>query len=350
MKLGILALLLFSFVAYAADSEPHQKTKLCGYDEANCMQVTSGKGGHVNLRDATGVELGTPTNPLHVTSYTEVSDFVARKSSVIASNAISFSTYTMTEDIGLTSFTFGGRGPGQGSVWRVDTTATQQIPGGAFNSSANVALWTFTGLAALTAPSPDYSTDQAHEGTGSLRWIFTQSDNNHYPAMTYTYSPAIDGSAWRYISAWFYNTVSAGGGYTRTISVILTDMNGATRTYSVAGSSTAAPFNASGWINILGELEAPTSETGTFDIYDIVSVTLKMADSGNKAGTVYWDDVEFAYQLTIIERIYIEANRTTQLLLNPSEVFAPGEIIGIRYKNNDTVSREFTVTARGISR
>lgn len=278
--------------------------------------------------------------------------FVARSNKVLAAGASTFTTYTMVADIALIDFHFGGRGIGQASVLRIVPATTEQVPGGGFNSSGDVALWTNTSTTTLTAPSPDYSTVQAYEGTGSLRQIFTQSAGNTLPQMDYTWGNVTpkDCSQWRYISAQFYNPVAAGGSQSRTISIILTDVNGNSRTYSVTGTTVAAPFATAQWINILGEIEVPTSESGTFDVYNVASLRLQLKDGGNKSGTLYWDDVKFIGAQTLIERIYIDANRTFQLILNPVELFSTGEVLGLLYKNNDVASKEYTATAKGVLR
>lgn len=276
--------------------------------------------------------------------------FVARSNKVLAAGASLLNTYLMTDDIAIVDFHFGGRGPGQASLLRINAATTEQVPGGGFNSPADVAMWTNAGIGSSSALVWAYNTVQFTEGTGSAAVTFTQSDNNNYPAIKYTWSSPKDVSQWRYIIAQARVTVAAGGSQTRTISAILTDINGATRTYSLAGTTTTPPFSTEQWHTITGEIETPTSSTGTFDPYNVSSILLKLEDGGNKAGTIYWDNVRFATEQLLIERIYIEANRTFQLILNPVELFDTGETLGLLYKNNDTVSREFTVTAKGVER
>lgn len=305
----------------------------------------------VTFKDALDADFGTITNPIYISAKADTLDpfaaFVARSNKVLAANTTSFDTFTMVNDIALIDFHFGGRGPGQASVYKYVAATTEQVPGGGFNSSADVALWTNAGAGSSAGLTWSYTTAQSVQGTGSATVTFTQSDTNNFPALRYTYATPKDLSGWQFISGWGRVTVAAGGAQTRAIQIILTDVNAATRTYQITGTTNTPPFNTEQWLNILKAIDAPDASTGTFDVYNVSTVTLKLLDGGNKAGTIYWDDIEFIGQKTLIERIYVDSNRTFQLILNPAELFSIGEVLALEYRNNDTVSREFTVTAKG---
>lgn len=276
--------------------------------------------------------------------------FIARANSVVAAGATVLKTYTMVNDIALIDFHFGGRGIGQASLLRYNESAIELAPGGGFNSEADVALWTNAGLGDSSALVWSYATDQFFAGTGSAKTTFTKSDAADRVGFKYTYSTPKDVSAWRYISSNVRVTVAAGGNTARTVSMILTDVGGATRTWQIAGSTTTAPFNTEQWHTILGEIENPTASTGTFDPYNVASIELRLQDGADRAGSIWWDNVRFLTSQTLIERIYTKAEETFQLILNPVELFNTGEIIGLQYKNNDATSKEFTVTAKGVLR
>lgn len=345
-------------MADITDLQAAQTVKVVGSDasgvEQTPVQSTTGGAAHVNLRDNSGGEFGTQENPFFINGQSEILSplpgFIARSNRVLAAGAAQSDTYTMVDDIALIDFHFGGRGIGQALISRVDTTVTELVPGGGFNSPSDVALWTNAGNGSSSGLTWTYTTAQAQEGTGSATVTFTQSDNNNFPAIKYTWSTPKDFSAWHEIQAYARVTVAAGGNQTRSIQIILTDVNAATRTYAVTGSTTTPPFNTEQWLQILGIIENPTSETGTFDPFNVSSITLRLLDGGNKAGTIYWDNVKLLHSKTIIERIYISANSTFQLNLNPVELFDTGDVLGIEFKNNDITAKEFTVTTKGVLR
>lgn len=269
---------------------------------------------------------------------------------VLASAAVYALTTNISQDTAIKEASFGGRGYGEGMFGRYVAATKTYAPGGNFESAPDVALWTNTGLGDGLTNVLTYSTAQAYAGTGSLKLgPQTRSDSNHYPEISYTYSTPISLDSWRYISARFYNDVPAGGAVTRTISIRLTDVNGIIRIYSVAGLTNAAPFNAAGWIQILGEVRIPTSQIGSdFDINNISKISLRMQDSGNKAYTaIYWDAVEFVGALTILQKIYTNGN-TIQLRFDPVHLFTAGEVMYLALRNNDTASKEFQITVAGV--
>jgi hypothetical protein len=274
--------------------------------------------------------------------------FTAISNKVLTAGVSILDSYTMTSKIAITDFRFGGRGIGQASLFRVNNSAIEFVPGGGFNSSSDVSMWTNAGNGSSSNLTWTYSTAQFIEGTGSASLTFTQSDNNNFPAIRYTWSSPKNVNEWEEISAHVRVTVAGGGAQSRRVQIILTDVNNATRIYEITGTANTAPFNTEQWLQILGVIDSPNSETGTFDPYNVSSITLKLLDGGNKSGTIYWDNVRFLKSKQLIDRIYISANQTTQLTINPVEIFETGEVLGIQYKNNDTTAREFTVIAKGV--
>lgn len=345
-------------MADLSDIQAAGTNKIVGSDssgvEQTPVQSTSAGGLHVNLRDQAGAQFGTQANPFYINGQSEILSplpgFVARSNSVLAAGVTKINTHTMVDNIALVDFHFGGRATGQASLFRCVESASQLAPNGGFNSSGDVSAWANAGLGSSAGLTWAYTTAQKTEGTGSATVTFTQSDNNNSPAIRYTYPTPIDLTNWRFISADVRVTVAAGGNQTRSVQIILTDVGGNTRIYSITGTTTTAPFNVEQWQTILGEIENPTSQTGNFDIYNVSSITLRLLDGGNKAGTIYWDNVKFVTSQTLIERIYIDANSTFQLNLNPVELFNIGDTICIHYKNTSAASAEYTVTAKGVIR
>lgn len=267
---------------------------------------------------------------------------------VVASNSAYTTTSNVTANTAFKEFIFGGRGPGEGMFGRYVAATTQLGPFGGFNSSGDVSNWPSTSLFALLNSTPLYSTTQAFEGTGSVRVDFDKSDQNNYPEITYTYSSPVSLDVWRYVRVQFYNSVPAGGAVTRTISIVLTDNVGNKRFYSVSGSTGVAPFNAAGWIQILGEIRIPSSQTGaTFDVNNISAISLRLVDSGNKAGVVYWDALYFVGAIDIIQKIYTNGN-TIPINFDPIKLFSAGEVVYLAIRNNDTVSREYQISVSGV--
>lgn len=312
------------------------------------VRITSQRAVHTNLRDTSGVAFGTATNPIYVNTQSQLTAFRISADKVVATNTSYFESFTMTNNIGLTDFHFGGRGIGQASISRYVDATTSQVPSGGFNSNGDVATWTNTGNGSSAGIAWVYATDQSTEGTGSAKHTFTQSDNNNYPAISYTWSSPQDFSLWRNILARVRVTVAAGGQQSRTVSIILTDSGGGTRTYSITGTTTTAPFSTEQWQTITGDIRNPTSESGTFDIFNVISIQLKLQDGGNKTGSIWWDDVELQGALTLIERIYIPGNATSQIIVNPAQTLSIGEVLMLIIRNNDASSKEFTAVAQGM--
>lgn len=267
---------------------------------------------------------------------------------VLAPGGVYALTTNITQDTAIKEFTFGGRGPGEGMFGRYVASDTLTVPGGGFNSSGDVALWSSTGTEVLLGGTPAYSTLQAFEGTGSVQLQFDDSDSNHIVEISYTWSTPQSMDVWRYVNAKFYNSPPGGGAVTRTISIVLTDNATNKRFYSVSGLTNVAPFNAAGWIDVLGEIRIPSSQTGsTFDINNVTQISLRLVDSGNKAGTVYWDIVKLVGSLDVVQKIYTNGN-TIPLNFDPIVPFDTGEVMYLALRNNDTVAREFQITVAGV--
>lgn len=269
---------------------------------------------------------------------------------VLAASGVYAFTENITQNTAIKEFTFGGRGPGEGMFGRYDAATETFVPGGDFESSGDVSMWSNTGNGDGALLTLTYSTDQAFTGTGSLKLgPATRSDANHYPEITYTWSTPQSLDSWRYVTARFYNFAPAGGAVTRTISIRLTDNAGNIRIYSVAGLTNAAPFNSNQWIQILGEIRIPTSQIGTtFDINNVVSISLRMQDSGNKTYTaIYWDTVKLAGEIEIFQKIYTNGN-TIPLTFDPIIPFEAGEVMYLALRNNDTTSKEYQITVAGV--
>lgn len=269
---------------------------------------------------------------------------------VLASEGVYAFTRTITQDTAIKEMTFGGRGAGEGMFGKYVAATEEFVPNGNFESPAEVSQWISTGLGDGLALVPTYSTAQAFTGTGSLSLgPATRSDANHYPQVTYTWPTPQSMDSWRYVRAKFYNFAPTGGAVTRTISIRLTDVNGVVRVYSVSGLTNAAPFNANGWIEILGEIRIPTSQVGTsFDINNVASISLRMQDSGNKSYTaIYWDSVMLVGAVDVYQKIYTNGN-TIQLNFDPVHLFSAGEVMYLALRNNDTTSKEFQITVAGV--
>jgi hypothetical protein len=271
------------------------------------------------------------------------------KDVLINSGVTQYTAYTATQNLAFKQFYAAGTGIGQQRLFYYFPALTQYLTGGNFEVAGDVGttwVWTSVGGTGSAAQS----NVQAFTGTFSAAITFTNSSGNNAQGLKQTFSSPQDFSTWRYVTAQFFNTVSAGGAYTRTISIILTDSSGSTFKYDLTGSSTVAPFNASNWIKLTAELENPTSFTGTgFDITQISSIELRMADSANKSGTVYWDTVQFEAQLSLIIPIFHAANQSVNVAIDPVAVLTTGNQIVIAQANADTTRQEYFALAGGVA-
>lgn len=272
--------------------------------------------------------------------------FSSKSQIAINAGVTTYSTYTATGAVAIKQFYAGGTGIGRQTLYLYTPSTTSFVTGGDFEAAGDCGttwLWSSTAGTGSIAQSAV----QANTGTKSCALTFTNSAGNNAQVVGETIS--LNVTTYRYLNAAFFNVVSAGGAYTRTISIILTDTSSNTRTYSVSGSSTAGAFSTSAWIPIQAELENPTSSVGTFDPSAVASVKLQMSDSANKAGTVYWDTVRFSNLLTPLFPIYHAANVSFNILADPVVVLANGDQIIVGQQNNDTVRKEFFSLVGGVS-
>jgi hypothetical protein len=259
-----------------------------------------------------------------------------------------YKTYTASQKIAIKQFYAAGTGIGQQALYYYFPSITQYVNAGDFENPADInTTWTWvsggTGSIA-SATSPVFT------GSRSVALTFSNSSGGNAQGVKQTFSSPVDVSGWRYVTAQFFNTLSAGGAYTRTISIILTDQAGSTKKFDVAGTSTTAPFNASNWIKITGEIENPTSTTGTgFDDTQVVSLELRMADTANKSGTVNWDTVQFEAQRTLILPIFHDANVSLNVNIDPVAVLNAGSQLLISQTNADATRKEFFALVGGVA-
>jgi hypothetical protein len=336
------------------DVQAAQSVKIIGADssgiESTPVQATSSGGIHANLRDSLGDEFGTDDNPIVIRgSLSTLPSLKLTKRVVLSAGASSFIQQTITNDTAIKELHLGGRNTCEGFLAKYSSGTNEFIPGGGFNSSGDVSSWTNSSAGSSAALTWTYATDQFVEGTGSAKLTFTQSDNNNYPEITYTFSTPKDMSVWKQIQAKARVTVAAGGSQTRTIQVRLTSGT-AIRIYSITGTTTTAPFSTEQWHTILMDLDTPSSTAGTgvFDINNVNSISLRLQDGGNKAGSIWWDDVKLVGNFDIIDKIYTTGD-TTQLNFDPVIVFTVGEIIYISLTNSSSATGEFQISTSGVS-
>lgn len=308
------------------------------------VQSTNTGSLYTNLRDNSGNELGTVGNPIYTNGNANIlsplPSINASFSRVLATQKTYYYTANITTNTAVKEFHFGGTGGGNCILGKYIAANSSLLFG--FNSTTEVSQWTSTSLNPVTFA---YSTAQAYEGTGSVAVTFTQSDINNYPELTYTYSTSADYTGWRYVSAQFYQTVSAGASVSRTISVRLTDIFGNIRVYQSAFTTTTT----AGWQPILVEINNPSSQTGsTFDITQIASVKLRMVDGANRSGTVYWDAIKLVGQINIVDKIYSSSGDTRQLNFDPVKTYSIGDVLILIATNTTASSNEYFASASGV--
>jgi hypothetical protein len=308
---------------------------------------------HTQLRDNGGSPLGTVTNPIYTngaaTVFSPLPSLKVVRRAIVPAGITNLYTENIVKKTAIREFTFGGRRVGEGILGKYFENNQLLVPGGNFNSPADVALWTNTGNGDGSSLILSYSTVQAFEGTGSLRLgPATKSDANHFPEISYFYPTPISLDSWRYVTARFYNNPASGGSVTRTISIRLLDSSGRVAIYSISGPTTAAPFNTAGWIQILGQLITPTSIAADFDMNSISRISLRMQDSGNKSYTaIYWDNVFYYGEIDIIQKIYSNGP-SIRFPFDPIVQFDVGDVIYLAIKSNDVAAAEFQITAAGV--
>jgi len=216
-----------------------------------------------------------------------------------------------------------------------DATANQAITTGDFETAGDVTAWAVV-TGAFTAPSPDSNGTQKVSGAASMRWIYTTSATAH--ERKYTPAVAMNLSNWRYIRVEFYNDNQTGT--TRTTSIVLTSGT-STRTYSVTGTLGTAPMLSNTWISILGDIDNPTSVSGTsFDISKITAVSVKFIDANSKSGTVYWDRLCVEDALMVKARIYSSNGSSVSVPVAP-EAFEENTALYLKTKNVNNSDIEF---------
>jgi hypothetical protein len=184
-----------------------------------------------------------------------------------------------------------------------------------------------------------------------VRLDFVKSDANNYPQITYTYPSPVDLRAWRYLISRFYNVRPAGGNTTRTLTIVLTDVSAQTRTYSITGNNAIGtdPFGITGWVTLQAEILNPTTTSTTFDLTNVASISLRMNDGANRAGSLWWDNVRFEGALTNLFRAFFQANSTFQTTIDPVEPFATGETLTYIIRNMGSSSGDFSVYSTGVA-
>jgi hypothetical protein len=271
---------------------------------------------------------------------------VQRITKQIAAGGLNYIDYTVPsgKQWQVSLFYGGGDVPARHSLVKHDTAAFTVIPNGDFETAGEVTAWAAV-TGSFTAPTPDSNGTQFKNGTKSMRWTYASSATALQRKQTF--SPVQDFSGYRYLRVWFFNDAATAAN--RTISVVLTSGT-PTRTYSLGPLALgSAPFTANTWIELICELENPTTVTGTgFDITAVDSISLKMQDSANKSGTVYWDYVRLVDSLDIKHRIYSGADNTAPgLNLSPAETFIQNETVYIVSKNTGTSKGEISTLASG---
>lgn len=272
--------------------------------------------------------------------------FSFKQQNAINAGVTVYNSYTATGATAIKQFYAGGTGIGRQTLYLYTPSTTAFVTGGDFEAAGDCGTtWVWSSTAGTGSVAQ--SLVQANTNTHSCALTFTNSNGNNAQVVSETIS--LNVTTYRYLNAAFFNVVSAGGAYTRTISIILTDTSGNTRTYSLSGSSTTGAFSTSAWIPLQAEIENPTSSVGTFDPSAVASVKLQMADSANKAGTVYWDTVRFSNLLTPLFPIYHSSNVSFNIIADPVVVLANGDQIIVGQQNNDTVRKEFFSLVGGVS-
>lgn len=334
------------------DSKGENVTIVDGSDGSKQASVDSNGNIFVNLRTSAGDEAGTSADPIYVNSNGDVfSPLPALKLSKVTALATGISasaSQTLTFRTAIKEFHLGGRAQCEGFLAKYVAATTLQIPSGGFNSSGQVSAWTNTGIGDSAAPTWSYATDQFVEGTGSAKFTFTKSGAADYPELTYTYSSPLDMSIYKTMYARVRVTVAAGGSTSRTVQVRLTSGT-AIRIYSITGTTTTAPFSTEQWHTISIDLDAPSSTggTGTFDINNVNSVSLRLQDGANKTGSIWWDDIKLVGHFDIIDKIYT-SGQTTQLRFDPVVVFEIGEVAYIYIINTSGSTGEFQISTSGV--
>lgn len=304
------------------------------------------------LTDGQQVAIQTDKNGRLLTATAVVSSLPAAtfsNQSAINAGVTKYTAFTASQKIALKQLYAGGTGIGRQALYSYVPATVQFVPFGDFETNGDVSNWPYFSFGGSGTGSAALSTAQFFTATHSVAMTFTTSDANHSNGVKQTFSAVQDFSQWRYITAEFFNTVSVGATYTRTISIVLTDSNGSTKKFDVSGLSNASPFNASAWIKITGELTNPTSSTGTsFDLTAVASMELRMVDSASRAGTVYWDTARLEASTVPIFPIYHYSNTSFNIPIDPVVVLQIGDQILFAQTNNDSTKQEYYIFSGGV--
>lgn len=266
--------------------------------------------------------------------------------SFINAGITNYQTSSIASRTAIKQMLAGGTGAGICTLARYVAATTEFCNEGDFeNAGAFGTTWVAsspgTGLTSFTQ-----SSTQKFTGSFSGRVVYAKSDANNYVTVKQTHSPTLDLTVWRYISVKFYHDAPAGAAVNRVISIILTSSNGATRTYS----TTILTNTVAGWQTVTGEIENPTSSTGTgFDASDITTTELRFVDANTRAGTIYWDTCMHTGQIQPLVRVYWQANSTINLAVDPVEIFEIGDVLMLITKNADSARKEYSVFASGVA-
>lgn len=280
---------------------------------------------------------------LNVSSLTEylarLTEYAVNSKYALALNGIRYESFVVSSDTLLRYFSLGGRVACESTLAKYLPNLKDNFDG--FNSPAQVANWVNTSLGSSALLSWAYATDQFIEGTGSAKLTFTQSDQNNYPEISYNFPTARDLSKWRYVYASARTTIAAGGAQSRRVQIRLTSGT-AVRIWEIVGTTTTPPFSIEQWHTIIGEIESPhsTAGTGTFDITSVNQISLRLLDGGNKAGSIWWDDVYFKGEITTLEKIYSAQGSTIKIAFDPVKSIPAGTTLLLITKNNGATAGE----------
>jgi hypothetical protein len=356
--IAIIAALAFSKLTLAQEPQfnvagevDDVSPSVVGEGETGIMRMTPHRGLHINLRDQNGVAFGTATNPISFAIKADVPNGKFVFNQFVADNQAFYKTYSVAQSTGIKKILAGGTQAGAITLAKLVSATTNLLPGGGFNSNGDIALWSSTGIGASAGLPLNRDTSIFDEGSSSVRITFTASNINNYPEVSYQYSPAIDLSVWRYVSARFYNVRPAGANTTRTILIILEDASGLTRTFSLSGVNNVGtvPFGVTGWVTLEGEILNPTTNTAGFDISRVAVVRLRMFDGANRSNSLWWDNVRFTGAVTPLFKAFFQAGSTFQTTIDPVESFSSGDTLTYIIQNLSGSSGEFSVYSTGVA-
>lgn len=316
-------------LALAADVEPAIKVKI--YDPTETYGTKVDDQGRLRISPATQHTIKT----------------------VVVSKTIAAGAQSTTEYIvpasNRTEFTLaygGGTGSGTFTFQKHTAATTAFVLNGDFESAGQVTPWAaVTGT--FTVPTPDSSSVQFFTGAASMRWTYVNSATQLERRQTL--SPVMDVTGYRYIRARFFTDAPAA--VVRIIRITLTS-GASTRSYDLTGTTGTAPFTNNTWVELLGEIEAPTSFVGTtFDPTSVNAISVFMDDAANRTGTVYWDSIQLVDALDTLHKFYAGGTNiagTVVVPIVPARQLVAGDAVYVTIKNNSNQSNEYTAVLRGV--